>query len=186
MSADTVVWERLFHAYGAATDTRQILAGPLAAAEGHLWSAILHQGTVWPATPPVLAAVAGRLAEAPALGLAFIRDVAEAVRIGDEADELRARIAGADTAAWTAAYVAADEDDQVDLWDDGEAGDLVLVEAALACWDLLPELVAPVAAFLDDPDAEVRSAARATVTGLLAHPGAAVPAPGWPPDGPRA
>ncbi|MFE6100508.1 hypothetical protein ACFVQ4_11140 [Streptomyces laurentii] len=103
MSADTVAWERLFHAYGAATDTREILAGPLAAAEDHLWSAILHQGTVWPATAPVLAAVADRLAEAPVLGLAFIRDVASSVRIGDAAEELRGQVAAADTAAWTAA-----------------------------------------------------------------------------------
>jgi hypothetical protein len=176
VSADTVAWERLFHAYGAATDTGEILAGPLAAAEDHLWSAILHQGTVWPATPPVLTAVADRLAEAPVLGLAFIRDVASSVRIGDAAEELRAQVAAADTAAWTAAYVTADEDDQADLWDD-EAGDLVLAEAALDCWDLLPKLVGPVTAFLDDPDGEVRAGGWATVAELLTHPDAADRAP---------
>ncbi|MEU7020221.1 hypothetical protein ABZ990_06135 [Streptomyces sp. NPDC046203] len=171
MSTD-VAWERLFHAYGTATDTGTALAGPLAEAEDHLWSAILHQGSVWPATPPALRAVADRLAEAPALGLAFVRDVASAVRMGDAAEELRAEVAAADTAAWTAAYVAADEDDQVDMWDD-ETGDLVLAEAALACWDLLPELVGPVTAFLDDPDPGIRAGAWATTAELLAHPGAA-------------
>ncbi|MFE6100509.1 hypothetical protein ACFVQ4_11145 [Streptomyces laurentii] len=70
----------------------------------------------------------------------------------------------------------ADEDDQVDLWDD-EAGDLVLAEAALDCWDLLPGLVGPVTAFLDDPDGEIRASAWSTVAELLPHPDAADRAP---------
>ncbi|MFI8961241.1 hypothetical protein ACIGO8_03920 [Streptomyces sp. NPDC053493] len=170
----TTNWSALFHAYGTATDTAEVLAGPLEAAGDHLWSAILHQGSVWPATPPVLSSVAGRLAEAPLLGLRFVRDVASSVRFGDGAEELRAEVAAAPTREWTAAYVAADEDEQVDLWsDDDGTGDLVLAAAALDCWDLLPELVDPVAAFLDDPDERVRTCAWATVTRLLDHPAAA-------------
>ncbi|SEC65317.1 hypothetical protein [Streptomyces sp. TLI_105] len=170
-------WSRLFHAYGTATDTAEVLAGPLAAAGDHLWSAILHQGSVWPATPPVLRAVAARLPEAPVLGLSFVRDVASAVRMGSDVEELRARVAAAPTEAWILAYAAADEDDQVDRWGD-ETGDLVLAGAALDCWDLLPELVVPVAEFLEDPDEQVRAHAWAAVTALLAHPDAADRAPG--------
>ena len=33
----------MFHAYGAAGDTAEILDGPLEGAFDHLWSAILHQ-----------------------------------------------------------------------------------------------------------------------------------------------
>jgi len=172
-------WSKLFHAYGAATDTAEVLAGPLETAEDHLWSAILHQGSVWPATAPVLRIVAGRLAEAPVLGLSFVRDVASAVRLGDEAEELRARVAAAPPQEWTAAYAAADEDEQIDLWDDEDGtGDLVLAGAALDCWDLLPELVEPVAAFLDDGDEEVRAGAWATLAQLLVHPDAAPRASG--------
>ncbi|MFG2330365.1 hypothetical protein ACGFMM_12130 [Streptomyces sp. NPDC048604] len=165
-------WSRVFHAYGTATDTGQVLAGPLADAREHLWSAILHQGTVWPATPEVLRIVGGRLREAPALGLAFVRDVASSVNAGDEAATLRAQVAAAPTAEWTAAYVAADEDDQVDLWDD-DTGNLVLLGAALDCWDLLPELLDPVAEFLEDPDPQVRTHAWAAAARLLNHPGTA-------------
>jgi len=72
-AADGVDWSRLFHAYGAATDTpthlRALagddLAGQLAALD-HLDSAVLHQGTVYPVTPVAVRVVAGLLHE-PAL-----------------------------------------------------------------------------------------------------------------------
>ncbi|MEU8528309.1 hypothetical protein AB0C77_22340 [Streptomyces sp. NPDC048629] len=169
-------WSKVFHAYGTATDTAEILDGPLEAAADHLWSAILHQGTVWPATPEVLRVVGGRLREAPSLGLRFVRDVASSVNAGNEAEALRARVAAAPTAEWTAAYVAADEDDQVDMWDD-DTGNLVLLGAALDCWDLLPELLDPVAEFLEDADPEVRASAWAAVTRLVNHPAVAARTP---------
>ncbi|WP_406862707.1 hypothetical protein ABZO31_20690 [Streptomyces sp. HUAS MG47] len=176
MSGRVVDWSRVFHAYGTATDTGEVLRGPLADAGDHLWSAILHQGSVWPATPEVLRIVGGRLREAPLVGLAFVRDVASSVNVGVEAEELRARVAATPTEEWIAAYVAADEDEQVDMWDDDE-GDVVLAGAALDCWDLLPELVGPVSEFLEDPDPQVRAQAWAAAGRLLLHPEAAVRRP---------
>ncbi|WP_159945602.1 MULTISPECIES: hypothetical protein [unclassified Nocardiopsis] len=67
-------WDRTFHAYGSAADAPAHL---LALAEGddaartraldYLHSAILHQGTLYPATPPVALCVAGLL-DRPSLG----------------------------------------------------------------------------------------------------------------------
>ncbi|MFC8917508.1 hypothetical protein ACFT5C_17225 [Streptomyces sp. NPDC057116] len=183
-----VAWDGLFHAYGTATDTPAHLRGLLggdeaevSAAFGHLWSAILHQGTVWPATAPAVRAVASALTRpAPREGaLAFLRAVAVATDLGDHADGLRAEAypedpeARAAIDAWVAAYAAADEDDQVDMWDDG-TGDLVLTRAALDCYDAFPDLLAPVAGFLGDPDPAVRTAAWSVATVLARHP-AAVP-----------
>lgn len=72
-AADGVDWSRLFHAYGAATDTpaylRALIGGDLdgqLAAFDHLDSAVLHQGTVYSVTPVAVRVVAGLLHE-PAL-----------------------------------------------------------------------------------------------------------------------
>lgn len=58
-------WDRLFHAYGVATDTPAHLEALVDADETafstameHLYSAVLHQGTIYPATAPAVAAVA--------------------------------------------------------------------------------------------------------------------------------
>ncbi|HEY6795947.1 MAG TPA: hypothetical protein VI248_14820 [Kineosporiaceae bacterium] len=66
-------WDHLPHAYGLATDTPghlQALMGddPQAqhAAVEHLFSAVLHQGTVYPATPAAVRVI-GSLLDAPAL-----------------------------------------------------------------------------------------------------------------------
>lgn len=63
-------WSSLSHAYGTATDTPAHLealvggsASALSAAQEHMWSAILHQGTVWPATGPAVGWLAERLLE---------------------------------------------------------------------------------------------------------------------------
>lgn len=63
-------WGRLFHAYGVALDTPAHLRDLISAdadarvqAIGHLLSAILHQGTLYPATPPVARVIAGILHE---------------------------------------------------------------------------------------------------------------------------
>ncbi|MFD7307281.1 hypothetical protein [Promicromonospora sp. NPDC059942] len=68
-----VDWSRLFHAYGVAADTSRHLQGLVsdddaAFADGldHLHGAVLHQGTVYPATVPSLRVVAGMLHD-PAL-----------------------------------------------------------------------------------------------------------------------
>ncbi|CAM2847215.1 HEAT repeat-containing protein [Prescottella defluvii] len=58
-------WARLFHAYAVATDTPAHLAALVGADETafstameHLYSAVLHQGTIYPATVPAVAAAA--------------------------------------------------------------------------------------------------------------------------------
>ena len=70
---DEVDWARLFHAYGVASDTPGHLRGLTSADDAafdagldHLYGAVLHQGTVYPATAPALRVVAGLLGE-PAL-----------------------------------------------------------------------------------------------------------------------
>ncbi|WP_017544862.1 hypothetical protein [Nocardiopsis prasina] len=63
-------WSRTFHAHGQATDAPEVLAGLLSAkgeeraeALAYLNGVILHQGTVYPATPPAALFVAGLLAD---------------------------------------------------------------------------------------------------------------------------
>ncbi|MEU3018197.1 hypothetical protein ABZ635_12470 [Nocardiopsis sp. NPDC007018] len=63
-------WSRTFHAYGPASEAPEFLAGLLSEREeereralGYLNSAILHQGTIYPATPPVALFVAGLLTD---------------------------------------------------------------------------------------------------------------------------
>jgi hypothetical protein len=65
---DDVDWSRLFHAYGVASDTSRHLHALVSdddaafgAAVDHLFGAVLHQGTVYPATVPALRVVAGTL-----------------------------------------------------------------------------------------------------------------------------
>lgn len=67
-SLRTTDWSRTFHAFGLGTDTPKYLAdlrsekdSRRADALGYLYSAILHQGTVYPATPPAVLHVAGLL-----------------------------------------------------------------------------------------------------------------------------
>lgn len=62
-----IAWDRLFHAYGKATDTPGFLANlsPACTAQerqdavAHLYSALLHQDTIWTATPVAVRVVAG-------------------------------------------------------------------------------------------------------------------------------
>lgn len=61
-------WAKLSHAYGPATDTphhlRALVNGSAEErkiADGHLFSAILHQGTPWSATPAVVLVIMGML-----------------------------------------------------------------------------------------------------------------------------
>ncbi|WP_018556975.1 MULTISPECIES: DUF1203 domain-containing protein [unclassified Streptomyces] len=145
-------WARLFHAYGAATDTPRHLAAlragreaEVAAALEHLNGSIVHQGTPWPATPPAVRRVAELLAgEHPAGArsalLGFLRYAAEAAPGPAEAEECRARAFPADGAAidaWEEAWANADEEEQEALWD-GEMADLAVLRAAVGVFDALP------------------------------------------------
>ncbi len=63
---DTTDWSKLHHAYGRAIDTPDLLRsfwkddpGGCKRAVGHLWSAVLHQSTLYTATGPAALVVAG-------------------------------------------------------------------------------------------------------------------------------
>lgn len=63
-------WSRAFHAYGPGTDAPEHLTALLSEDEGqrskaldYLYSALLHQGTVYPATPPAVLYAADLLAD---------------------------------------------------------------------------------------------------------------------------
>ncbi|CAM3056427.1 HEAT repeat-containing protein [Prescottella defluvii] len=63
--SDTYDWNRLFHAFDVAADTQAHLgalvdpdAAAFSTAMDHLYDAVLHQGTIYPATVPAVAAVA--------------------------------------------------------------------------------------------------------------------------------
>lgn len=65
-----VAWDRLFHAYGAATDTPAQLRNLASADPGlqsqcldYLDGAVLHQGTIWTVTPVAVRVVAGLLGD---------------------------------------------------------------------------------------------------------------------------
>ncbi|WP_017584270.1 hypothetical protein [Nocardiopsis valliformis] len=69
-SLRTTDWSWTFHAYGPGTDAPKHLAAlrsgqdnKVADALGYLYSAILHQGTVYPATPPAVLHVADLLSD---------------------------------------------------------------------------------------------------------------------------
>jgi hypothetical protein len=129
-AADGADWSRLFHAYGAATDTpahlRALTSGDLdaqLAALDHLDFAVLHQGTVYSVTPVAVRVVAGLLDEpvlrrtghegCPLLAavLAFLgraADSAATARIGPveppldagEVESFHRRLNGGDADAW--------------------------------------------------------------------------------------
>jgi len=68
---DTVAWDNLEHAYGAASDLPPLLKSVSTAKGrrmreplGELYSRVLHQGTIYSASPPVAHAVIGMLGSA--------------------------------------------------------------------------------------------------------------------------
>ena len=173
----------LFHAYGPATDTPGHLAAlagddPAArdAALQHLWSAVIHQGTPWTATPPAAREVAA-LVDAPRLAgtelranlLTFLAAVAEAARSTSDA-ELAAMAApeGVDVDAAVAEALRTGDDE--DLWTDA-VGEAMYARAVLGCRDAVPTLLAASVAALEDPEPVVRAAAAHAVTACGADVG---------------
>ncbi|MFC5288265.1 hypothetical protein ACFPM7_14490 [Actinokineospora guangxiensis] len=160
-------WNGLSHAYDKAADTPGHLATLLdadaavrARAMGHLWSAILHQGTVYPATAPAARVVAGLLADERAeleldgapiriALLRFLGEVAESTSYApvelDTAcppgreDELRGVTAG----DWE------DEEEGVDFSD--VLFEVMWSRAVAACRDSVGDLLAAVTPWLADP-----------------------------------
>ncbi|NUT31981.1 MAG: hypothetical protein HOV79_02795, partial [Hamadaea sp.] len=165
----------LLHAYGRAEDTPAHLAAladgddaARAAAVQHLWSAIIHQGTPWTATPAtalVVAALIGdrRLAGPDDAGLRatllrFLAAVAEAGQAWDDLDELVP-----DPAVETAldeALRSADEDEDEDgIYADEALGNALYARAIRGCREVTPTLLETATSSLSDPDPVVRAAA---------------------------
>ncbi|MFI0965933.1 hypothetical protein ACH4S8_31740 [Streptomyces sp. NPDC021080] len=193
---DDVDWRGLFHAAGPATDTPRYLAALLGddakafvEGYGHLWSTTLRQeGKAWPSTAPTALLVAELLdnprlgPDDPSLGdamLAYLYAVGVAADLGDRAAETRARVEdrAAELRAWTDAYLSIDADadraDRAGMWQDGTGlGELVLDQAVLACYDVVPELLRRALPYLASERAGRRTCATAAVGSLARHPSA--------------
>ncbi|MET7988330.1 hypothetical protein [Streptomyces sp. NPDC005281] len=186
---DDVNWCALFHAMGPASDTPRHLAALLgddveAFVEGytHLWSTTLRrEGKAWPATAPTALLVAELLdnpqlgPDDPSLGdamLAYLYAVGVAADLGDQASGVRTQVRDRATelSEWTSAYLSACADDRAEMWHDGTGlGELVLDEAALACFDLAPLLLRRVLPHLASERAGRRRCAAAAVGSLARH-----------------
>ncbi|MEU6078496.1 hypothetical protein [Micromonospora sp. NPDC047074] len=173
----------LLHAYGWASDTPGHLAalagddaaGRRAALE-HLWSAVIHQGTPWTATPPAAVAVAALIGDARLSGaadaelranlLGFLAAVADAGQSGAaELDDL-ASPAGIDVD--TAVAAALDADDESELFADEVLANALYARAVLGCRDAAPTMLAAATAALSDPEPTVRAAAAHAVSACCA------------------
>lgn len=167
---DAAQFGNLLHAYGRSTDTPAHLAA-LAGADPdarraaleHLWSAVIHQGTPWTATPPAAVVVAELLAgplltdaELRADLLGFLAAVAEAGWVYENLDEL-APPAGFDfDSALTAALDSGDEEE---LYGDEIMANALYGRAVGGCRAAVPALLPAIMSALSDPEAPVRAAA---------------------------
>ncbi|BBH71642.1 hypothetical protein ACTI_83270 [Actinoplanes sp. OR16] len=167
----------LLHAYGRATDTPghlAALASGSPAALGHLWGAIIHQGTPWTATAPAALAVAEMVGglESPDLRaglLEFLAAVAEAGRPYPRLTDL-APPPGFDFDAVLAAALEAGEED--DLYGDETTANALYLTAVQGCYEITPTLLTTAVESLADPAPSVRSAA-AHLAAACASPSAA-------------
>lgn len=169
----------LFHAYGPATDTQQLvdLFGDENARESashYLYSAILHQGTPWTATAPVVTLLMECLAlDGAACArqdvLEFCTDVAEAVTGTDPAStpesvraEVEARRADLNPeaiATWAQIAATGDEDAYQEAFEDDQVGEAMFSGVLLAILDAMPGWAAAALAWVGDPDPAVALAA---------------------------
>lgn len=163
-------WSALAHAYGPADGTPDDLLGLLhddpevqAESLGRLEMSVLHQGSLYSATPPAALFVAGILNDPRTL----------AVHEGFFPWDDRVRPLRAALLEWlgeladSAAYEGEEEDDE----DDGDGEEWAEeIAATEACRAVRPQLFDAVAPWLDDADATVREAALGAVTHLLRAP----------------
>jgi len=196
--ADDVDWSGLFHAEGRASDTPQHLKALLGYSDSsgddarvfvdaysHLWSTTLRRDRrAWPATAPT-ALLVTELLDDPRLGpddpslrdamLAYLQTVAVVADLGDRAAEVRSRVERrrSDLQEWTADYLSSDADSRARMWEDrAELGELVLDQATLACFDIVPEVLQRVCPHLASGSARHRVCAAAAVGALARHPSA--------------
>lgn len=168
-------WNRLFHAYGVAEDTPTHLhdlvgddAASRAAAVVHLHSAIIHQGTIFTATPAALGAVLDTLHE-PVLRrplpngqaalvavLAFIDDVGQSVA---DAGELEPAPAPDEQALDELFDVLRSEEGDDGAGWDSPLMDTLLIGALLELRGMAGRVLAAVQPFAADDADDVRGAA---------------------------
>lgn len=189
---DDVDWSGLFHALGPASDTPRHLKALLgedarAFVDGysHLWSVTMRpDGRAWPATAPTALLVV-ELLDDPMLGpddpsmrdamLAYLYRVGVVADLGGEAAEIRnrAEARGLELRGWTAEYLSADAERRAGMWEDGTGlGELVLDQAAVACFAVVPGVLERVTPRLDSARARHRVCAAAAVGTLAQHPSA--------------
>jgi hypothetical protein len=178
---ESTKWERLFHAYGRATDTPDHLRALLGKdpksrkqAMDHLWSAIIHQGTPYTATGPTALVVAGLLAderidrvdETQALLLRFLVGVAE---IAVEAEKRSAELERLVTAVDLEPLIELEDDDSGPtqtafynaIFEDEAASDAYYARSLLSCISAVSVIEPVMAAALADTRPRVRAIAAA-------------------------
>lgn len=193
---DDVDWSRLFHAYGVASDTSRHLRALVSddeaafgAAVDHLFGAVLHQGTVYPATVPALRVVAGTLhdqAYRQALrrqdehGQSRLVSLLEWIdAVGDSAswhEDTRASDAAEPTEKDIDAFYRAMAADDESVWE-SELNHYLWARSIAELPGACGEALASVSMFLADDDEAVRSAALDAYVRLAAvQPDLAAPA----------
>lgn len=170
-------WAALTHAYGRATDTPGHLRALVGdddtarrAAMDHLWSAIIHQGTPWLATPRVALFVAEHLTD-PQVDdirdqlLSFLACVIEAPSSRDRAQLER-------WAQHDIDELLATEDDDA-IYEDEDAANAIFARSLLGCLEVTPAIAESVLAQLSNEAPKVRAHA-SHAAAKLAQTGAAI------------
>lgn len=160
-------WAELFHAYGPAIDTPAhlfaLVAGTAREREdalAHLTSAILHQGTPWPATAPVAEVLVGllRAGHLRAVHDDISRFLADIIEVSEQVAaataplaELEAQARNPDLDAWIAETAPlwgtdqeAAEEEYEALFDDDALASALLARAYLGCVRVAPALRAAI------------------------------------------
>ncbi|WP_027341524.1 hypothetical protein [Hamadaea tsunoensis] len=187
MTADETDWARLFHARGPATDLPAKLAALCgadqeAASEAltFLWPRIFGGGRLTPATAPAVRYLVAILDD-PTFGagddgildgvLFLLREIAR-VTTGADIEKLRDRVDINDAVAvWLDDYLAQPEPPEVHGWSDtDDPGRVLLDQALIDCFDLLPEAVAAVWPIPIDWPRWTRVMAACAASMLVRHP----------------
>jgi hypothetical protein len=163
---DDTDWSRLHHAYGRATDTPDHLRALLGEnsrarneALDHLWHAVIHQGTLYPATGPVARVVAGLLTD-PRIDrdqslraslLAFLAAVSASLKVIEIDVAALERMAAFDIEP-----LLDGEEAYEDLSDNEDAENSFYARAALGCISAAPILMDVMLQALSDSDAICR------------------------------
>ncbi|MGW1536681.1 hypothetical protein [Streptomyces aureus] len=107
--------------------------------------------------------------------LVYLYAAGVAADLGDEAPDIRRQVEKRtpELRSWTDDYLRADTDLRARMWRDGTGlGALVLDQAALACFDLVPTLLRRTVPHLASERARRRTCAAAAVGALARHPSA--------------